>query len=210
MYCSACGKPVPDGAAFCSSCGTTVQAAGAAGAAYAAPSAPAIPADAPSIGGGGASAGVTATVVPARYAGFWRRFWAAFVDGCILGLVMMPFSIGLWGSMAALGEGGHDNVDAIAALFAASMMAWMLRGLASWLYGALFESSAWQATPGKKLLGLQVTDLEGRRISFLRATGRAFGKWLSGLIFFIGYIMVAFTEKKQGLHDMLAGTVVRR
>jgi uncharacterized RDD family membrane protein YckC len=57
---------------------------------------------------------------------------------------------------------------------------------------------------------MKVTDLNGNRISFERATGRHFAKWLSGMILFIGYIMVGLTERKQGLHDLLAGTLVRR
>ena len=60
------------------------------------------------------------------------------------------------------------------------------------------------------MLGLRVTDLNGNRIGFGKATGRYFGKILSGMICFIGFIMVAFTEQQQGLHDMLAGTLVVR
>jgi uncharacterized RDD family membrane protein YckC len=78
------------------------------------------------------------------------------------------------------------------------------------IYFAMFESSAMQGTPGKRAMGLIVTDLQGNRISFLRALGRYFAKILSGLILLIGYIMVAFTERKQGLHDMIAGTLVLR
>ncbi|MGA9497765.1 MAG: RDD family protein, partial [Terriglobales bacterium] len=80
----------------------------------------------------------------------------------------------------------------------------------SWLYEAFMESSSYQATLGKMIFGMKVTDLYGNRISFGRATGRHFAKWLSGMILGIGYIMVAFTERKQGLHDLLAGTLVRR
>ena len=76
------------------------------------------------------------------------------------------------------------------------------------LYFALMESSTNQATVGKMALGIKVTDLEGNRISFGRALGRTFAKILSGLIIFIGYIIAAFTEKKQALHDMIAGTLV--
>ena len=72
----------------------------------------------------------------------------------------------------------------------------------------MLESSANQATVGKMALGIQVTDLQGNRISFGRALGRTLAKILSGLILLIGYIMAAFTEKKQGLHDMIAGTLV--
>jgi uncharacterized RDD family membrane protein YckC len=79
-----------------------------------------------------------------------------------------------------------------------------------WLYFALMESSAWQATLGKKILGIQVTGLDGRRIGFGRATGRFFGKFISALILSIGFIMAGFTERKQALHDMIAGTLVVR
>jgi len=82
--------------------------------------------------------------------------------------------------------------------------------LVNWLYAALLESSSHQATLGKMALGLKVTDLEGRRISFVRATGRHFAKILSGMVLFIGFIMVGFTRRKQGLHDMVAGTLVIR
>jgi uncharacterized RDD family membrane protein YckC len=77
-----------------------------------------------------------------------------------------------------------------------------------WLYFALMESSSKRATLGKMALGIIVTDLEGKRISFGRATGRFFSKILSGIIIYIGFIMVPFTDKKQGLHDMIAGTLV--
>lgn len=80
--------------------------------------------------------------------------------------------------------------------------------VAQWLYFALLESSKMQATVGKLAIGLIVTDLNGQRISFGRATGRYFAKILSGLILLIGYIMVAFTQRKQGLHDMIANTLV--
>lgn len=71
-------------------------------------------------------------------------------------------------------------------------------------------SSARQATLGKMALRLRVTDLDGNRISFGRASARHFAKYLSGLILAIGYIMAAFTERHQALHDMVAGTLVRQ
>ena len=70
------------------------------------------------------------------------------------------------------------------------------------------EASSKQGTLGKMVLGIIVTDEAGNRISFGRATGRYFGKILSSLILLIGYIMIAFTKKKQGLHDLLASTLV--
>jgi uncharacterized RDD family membrane protein YckC len=80
--------------------------------------------------------------------------------------------------------------------------------LITWLYFTISESSPWQATLGKKLLGLKVADEAGNRIGFGKANGRYWSKILSALILCIGFIMVAFTEKKQGLHDKIAGTLV--
>jgi uncharacterized RDD family membrane protein YckC len=78
----------------------------------------------------------------------------------------------------------------------------------AWLYFAFMESSARQATVGKMALGIVVTDMDGNRIGFGRATGRFFAKYLSALILAIGFIMVAFTQKKQGLHDLIVNTLV--
>jgi uncharacterized RDD family membrane protein YckC len=90
-------------------------------------------------------------------------------------------------------------------------MFWILGGvmfIIQMLYFAIMESSSKQATLGKMVLGIVVTDYEGRRISFGRALGRNLAKIISQVILFIGYLMVAFTEKKQGLHDMIASTLV--
>ena len=78
----------------------------------------------------------------------------------------------------------------------------------NWLYSAVLESSTWQATVGKKAMSLVVTDSAGQRIGFGRATGRYFGKFISSLILGIGFLMVGWTRRKQGLHDMMASTLV--
>jgi uncharacterized RDD family membrane protein YckC len=80
--------------------------------------------------------------------------------------------------------------------------------LLPWLYYAGMESSEHQATLGKLALNIRVTDIEGHRIGFLRATVRHIAKILSGMLLMIGYIMIAFTAKKQGLHDLIAGCLV--
>lgn len=80
--------------------------------------------------------------------------------------------------------------------------------IVGWIYFAGMESSARQATLGKSAMGLVVTGIDGNRISFLRATGRYFAKWLSAVILLIGYIMAAFTARKQALHDIIASTLV--
>jgi uncharacterized RDD family membrane protein YckC len=79
---------------------------------------------------------------------------------------------------------------------------------APWIYEAFMLSSEWQATVGKRAMSIVVTDIDGRRISFARATGRHFAKYLSALLLGIGFIMAAFTAKKQALHDMIAETIV--
>jgi len=86
----------------------------------------------------------------------------------------------------------------------------MVASLSVWLYDALMTSSSKQGTLGKIVFRLKVVDLNGARISFARATGRFFAKILSGMILNIGYIMAGFTERKQALHDMIAGTFVLR
>ena len=129
-----------------------------------------------------------------KYAGFWIRFWAYVIDCIFLTLLSIPYA--LWSAIA------HTPVSSESPSF------YVISWLVGWLYFSLFEASAWQATPGKRIMGLRVADLMGRRISFLRATGRYFSKIISGIILCIGYIMIGLTEKKQGLHDTMASTFV--
>jgi uncharacterized RDD family membrane protein YckC len=91
----------------------------------------------------------------------------------------------------------------------ATFVAFLL--IVSWIYFAGMESSEYQGTLGKMALGLVVTDMNGQRIGFARASGRFFSKLITGLVpFYIGYIMAGFTEKKQALHDMIASCLVLR
>jgi uncharacterized RDD family membrane protein YckC len=150
-----------------------------------------------------------------RYAGFWRRFVAWVLDWLIIGAVfsvpMFMFGIGMWSDSYTLRttHGWNYNTYGDHTGFAGAMMSmWLVYFVGAWLYHALMESSKQQGTLGKMALGLRVTDLEGRRINFGRATGRYFAKILSTLIFMIGYIMAAFTSKKQALHDFIGGTLV--
>ena len=137
---------------------------------------------------------MAATLGTTIYAGFWRRFAAWFLDGLILSLVTLPFTLQFGGDVAA--EAARASA------------AGTISTVVGWLYYALMESSAKQATVGKMALGIIVTDLEGRKIGFGRATGRYFAKILSALILGIGFLMAGFTERKQALHDMVASTLV--
>ena len=153
------------------------------------------------------------TPAPAvQYAGFWLRFVAYLIDSFVVGAVAMAIAIplilalGLGAGLTA--AGGDPNPAAIMALISLYFGFIVAAVIGQWLYFAYSESSSWQATVGKKVLGLKVTDLDGNRISFGKATGRFFGKILSGMIMNIGFIMAGFTEKKQALHDLLASTLV--
>jgi uncharacterized RDD family membrane protein YckC len=127
-----------------------------------------------------------------QYASFGKRFLAALLDGIILSIIniLVGFVLGL-----ILGRNGA-NIGGLVGI------------LIAWLYYALQESSPKQATLGKQALGIVVTDLEGKPIDLVKATIRYFSKYISAIILFIGYIMAAFTEKKQALHDIIAGTLV--
>lgn len=141
------------------------------------------------------------------YAGFWRRVVAWVIDALILSPIFVMLYLIIVGSSAvplAIQPYGLVPFSVLPSL----RFAWLL---VPWLYYASCESSAWQATPGKLALGLRVTDEYGCRIGFGRATGRFFGKILSSFILCFGYMLAGWTERKQALHDLMAGCcVVRR
>jgi uncharacterized RDD family membrane protein YckC len=142
------------------------------------------------------------------YAGFWMRFAAAFIDGIILWVPWTALEVGGGLQRTVFGPARYFNnspVFAVAALCLA-----MAKLALPWLYFAIMESSRLQATPGKLALGIMVTDLGGGRIGFGRATGRYFGKWISYITLFIGFMMAGWTRQKQALHDMMAGCLVVR
>lgn len=120
------------------------------------------------------------------YAGFWIRALALIIDGIIV------FTASIFLGFASFGTGIVLSI------------------VAPWLYEALMVASTNQATLGKMALGLKVTDENGQQLSFTHATGRHFAKYLSGLLLFAGYIIAAFTERKQALHDLIVKTYVVR
>lgn len=144
-----------------------------------------------------------------RYAGFWRRYAASFIDEMIVSLVvgiplLILFAIFASGRI----HSGKEPPPEI--LVATGLAIFILAVVGPCLYEALMESSQQEATFGKRALGIRVVDLQGRRISFGRATGRHFGKILSAMILNIGFIMAGFTKRKQALHDLMAETLVIR
>lgn len=142
----------------------------------------------------------TAVAAPASgnpvFAGFWIRVGAYMIDYIAIlfaSLVVMVLVLGAF-----------DAAPASAGLYV------LMSIVGPWLYAAFMESGRAQATLGKMAVGIKVTDLEGNRIGFGRATGRYFAEWITGLTLGFGYAMNLFTAKRQTLHDMMAGTVVVR
>ncbi len=148
-----------------------------------------------------------------EYAGFMLRLAAHIIDRIVIGIVTMilfiPFGI-ISGLTAFLADFEHwkeeSNIAFILALIGSLFVLLFISVIIVWLYYALMESYK-GGTLGKLLLNIKVTDLNGDKISFTRATGRHFCKMISGILF-IGYIMTAFTPFKQSLHDILAKCLV--
>jgi len=179
MYCGQCGTSNDDSDRYCIKCGKEL-----------APQA---------SGSHGGAPGPGAAAVPVAdgalvFAGFWTRVAAYIVDYVILVVAIVILA------MATRAAARSDAATASITL--------LLYLAVPWLYTALFESGPSQATPGKLALQVKVTDLQGRRIGFGRATARYFAEWITGLTFGVGYAMTAFTSKRQALHDKIAETVV--
>jgi uncharacterized RDD family membrane protein YckC len=152
------------------------------------------------------------TSIPApQYAGFWRRLWAFLIDHAI---VLLPLIGTLYGVGLVEVLSSDDPVAAAshyldeAAKISIGFKPFYLGVL--WLYYTLLESSAHQATFGKRLLHIKVTTLAGGRVGFWRALGRQLGKVVSTAIIGIGFILAALTARKQALHDVLARCLVVR
>jgi uncharacterized RDD family membrane protein YckC len=199
MFCPKCGKETDASGKFCQWCGADIESVAAR-----APVATAEEDDGPEVG---------------IYAGLGRRFVAFIVDlilVLLIGSVVVTFFSLVNGikylyyltvsgaHYSTLTEAGTLDA-AVGPILAAYGM---LLVVVPWLYFAGFESSRSQATPGKVLMSLVVTDMQGSKPTFARTTLRFFGKFISALIIFIGFIMIGFTKKRQGLHDRIAGCLV--
>ncbi len=135
-----------------------------------------------------------------QYAGFWRRFAAAVLDDTLI-LILANLLISVSNFYRYIVDSNEVFITSFIFIFLV---------LLRWSYSAGMESSPLRATIGKLAIGLYVTNMDGGRVTFRQATGRFFGKVLSSLILCIGYIMAAFTPKKQALHDQLSNCLVMR
>jgi uncharacterized RDD family membrane protein YckC len=147
-----------------------------------------------------------------QFAGFWLRLAAYIIDyfliSFVLGIVATVTMLIMGVTLSIFSD--MDNPASQMMVVSLSIIIGVTALIASWLYYALLESSNHQGTLGKMVLNLKVTDLDGNKISFYRASGRFFAKLLSTFIVYIGYLMIGFTEKKQGLHDILTSCLVVR
>jgi len=227
LQCEKCGNPLAEGASACEHCGSAVPSAPHAasepeppsvtvliepGAGVWAPapeaaaqeevSSASVPSwsAAPAAAAPAASVSISQSAFVASFAGFWRRFVAYWIDWFIF------FSIELF-IAAARGIPLSARQQPEPAELAKGLL---INLLVVWLYSATMECSPWQATIGKRAMDIYVTDQKGRRLGFGQASGRYFGKIISALILGIGFFMIAFTERKQALHDLLAGCLVVR
>lgn len=152
-----------------------------------------------------------------NYAGFWLRFVAIIIDGLIIGVVQSFVIIPI---LAAIGFSAFSGMSSMemsdpeqAAGLVGTIMAmagttWLVAICIQIIYFTVMEASSMQATVGKLALGLKVTDTQGNKLDFAKALVRNLCKIISNMTLLIGYIMAGFTEKKQALHDMIAGTLV--
>ncbi|MCF7751671.1 RDD family protein [Bacillus subtilis subsp. subtilis] len=157
------------------------------------------PYTAPAVAGGYAGSAVVSggEVV---YAGFWKRFASYFLDSIVVGVINIPVSL-IFNGIGAVS--GNETLAVVMSLVA--MVASLGVGIA---YYAGFHASAGGATLGKMAVGIKVVRGNGERLTLGRGVGRYFGFILSSLTLMIGFIMAAFTERKQALHDMICDTVV--
>jgi len=186
VFCSVCGHNNLAGGIFCQKCGAHL-------AGIIAQMIPTVP----------------VLVVSSPYGGFWIRVLAYIVDRIVVGVMFAPLALYfVFRMIADMHHLPPNDPEQLRPIFQFVGIVAPLGLIVQWLYEALLVSSSWQATVGKRVLDLKITDEDGNPLSFEHATGRFFAKVLSGIILGIGFLMVAFSSRKQGLHDMIAGTLV--
>lgn len=151
--------------------------------------------------------------VSLRYGGFWRRWVAFMIDRFLLGLIVGPCVLLILAPALHLETAMEDPDQMLPLLLPLMGLILMIVAtafLVMWLYYAFLHSSGRQATLGMMAMGLKLTDLEGHRITFARASARYFAHIVTNLTFGIGYVCAAFTSRKQALHDLIVGTLVVR
>ncbi len=201
MYCQSCGNSIGANFRFCPKCGGRSLGDSPPTAPTATIAIPGVPTNQASN-----SATNVQQTSSSAFAGFWIRTVAYLIDLVLITIatviVVVPLSVS---AGIRLGADGFD-LAALEGIFA--VVGAILGTMVGWIYSAASESSVWQATPGKRLLGLQVGDSNGHRIGFGRATLRYAMKVPSQLALSLPFLLVAFRPDKRGIHDLVAGTFV--
>ncbi len=183
MFCPSCTSENSDNASFCGNCGHNLRSEVGRPVDYVPPGSP------PPTG---------APAHPATgYAGFWRRFAARIIDIIVVALANIVITT-IIAVAAGWEEGSNEGQLEIT----------LVTIVISWLYYAGMHSSSYQATLGKMALGIAVTGYNGQQIGFWHASARWLAELASWLTLLVGFLMAAWTERKQTLHDMLASTLV--
>jgi uncharacterized RDD family membrane protein YckC len=199
LNCEKCEAEIPEGTSVCPQCETPVSV-GQIGPVYVPQNVP-LPEVVP------ASPELSRLPPRPAFAGFWLRAVAYLFDTVLISLVF-----GLIASFypATFIKFPNAASTPLISLPQLTPIAFAITMTATWFYYTLFEASAWQATPGKRVLRLYVAGVNGQRVTFARAAARNLAKIISSLTFLVGYLVAGFTEKKQALHDILASCLVLR
>src|SRR5579883_2889739 len=136
-----------------------------------------------------------------HFAGFWIRVAAYFIDAIVQSVISLV--IGIIVGLAAGRPGGAQSAAAIA-----QGLAIVVQFVIVFAYQAIFVSGSWQATPGKRLCGIYIIRVDGRKIGVGLAVGRYLAIWVSALTLYIGFMMAGWTAQKKALHDMICNTRV--
>lgn len=141
------------------------------------------------------------------YAGFLRRLLAVLIDGILWAIYTILFSLGVYiGISSLLYHIASGYINSFENIAAESLP--LIPIITLWTYFTIMESSKAQATIGKMATRIKVTDLHYSRINFVRANIRFWSKVLSIAILPIGITVALFTNRKQALHDLIAGSLV--
>jgi len=133
-----------------------------------------------------------------EYAGFWIRFAAKFVDGIILRLLGLVLGLAVGAAAARAGSAASQS---------AIMISYALGTAIDIAYRTLFVG-AFGATPGKMAAKIKIVNADGSKVSYLKALARSLAEFVSVILLFVGYLMVAFDSEKRALHDRMCGTRV--
>jgi len=148
------------------------------------------------------------------HAGLWKRFAASCIDSIVTTLISYALMIPLMlVGVGVMGAGGSDNPLAAGAGIASMLAIYPILFLAPCIYFGWMQSSSLQASLGKLAVGIKVVRTDGQRTGFWRGFLRSlaylvFSMVTCGLGVLISGLMVAFTERKQALHDMICDTLV--